>query len=311
MRVLITGAEGFVGQHIFTALTESSFDVCGCYYQGRGAESFIERYRDKLDFLDIKNKDKTEEFIKSACPDAVVHLAAVSFVPEGGKDPYNIIMTNIYGTQNIISGIQSLDKDCHIIFASSGEVYGSPEKGAVITEKSELKPKSLYAITKLTGEYLCLNSDIPAVIFRLFNHTGIGQRTDFVIPSFARQIAEIEARGQSELKVGNLDSYKDFLDIRDVVDAYVKAVKNPAAGVYNICSSRTYRLFDIVQGMIRHSGKDIKITVDPERYRKSKGGDFMAVNEKFSSVYNWHPKIKIDCTYKNLINYFRSKEDIA
>ncbi len=310
MKIFITGAEGFVGRHLFNALSCRNHEVYGGYFIKDGDDSFFKNHDKNLLFLDITKREETIDLVREIGPDAVVHLAAVSFVPDGKKDPYNIILTNIYGTQNIISSVESLQKPCSFLFASSGEIYGSLKTNQIIAETTPAGPKNLYAVTKLTGEYLALQSGINPVILRLFNHTGKGQRTDFVLPSFAKQIASIGRKGPGELRVGNLESFKDFLDIRDVVEAYVKAIEDPVPGIFNVCSGNTCRLYDIVMKMIKSAKAEIKITVDKTRFRKNDGGYFTASNSKFSSAFGWKPVYSIDDTIESLIKYYRYKEDI-
>lgn len=310
MKVFITGAEGFVGRKLFIRLIEHGFDASGSIFEFNENDDFYKNYKKNLFIADITNREEIKGLIDHIRPDIIVHLAAVTFVPHGDKDPQNVILTNIYGTQNLISAAGNL-KNCHIIFASSSEVYGTPREGDLITEETMVKPNSIYAITKLTGEYIIKSSGISSTVLRLFNHTGIGQNPNFVIPNFAKQIVDIERSGRSELLVGNLESYKDFLDIEDIIDAYLSVIKRPSKDIYNICSGRTVKIANLVKLMTDYSIKPISILVDQERYRKGTGCIFNASNEKFRNFYDWQPKINISDTIKYMINYYRSKEDMS
>lgn len=310
MKVLITGAEGFVGSHIIKGLIPEGHELHGIIFP-EGLKVPIQECEYLTPHLiDITDREKTIELMTSLAPDIVVHLAAVSFIPDGDSCTRSMVLTNIYGTHNIISGLKCLSKKCHVIFASSGEVYLHDEKNEVITENSDLGPQSVYAVTKLSSEYLIKGSGLPYTVLRLFNHTGVGQRHDFAIPNFVRQIVmmEKEKKEKYELKVGNLDSYKDFTDIEDIAEAYKAVIAAPSTGTFNICSGRAYKLKDLVNKMIAISPKAIKITIDESRYRAGSGRRFFASNEKFSRLYGWRPKIPIEDTIKKLFDYFRKQE---
>ena len=209
MRVLVTGATGFVGQHLLPRLVDAGMSVVS-----RGME------------LDICDGEALRLDLEAERPDAIVHLAAQSSVAASWQNPAGCFRVNYLGTRNLLDGIESLGLPARVLLIGSADEYETTRPDiAAYRESAPLRPGSPYARTKAAGELLgglAASRGLDVVRVRAFNHTGAGQSERFVASSFAKQIAEI-AEGVREplMQVGNLESVRDFLDVDDVVQAYL------------------------------------------------------------------------------------------
>ena len=197
-----------------------------------------------------------------------------------------------------------------ILIISSMQVYGNAEE-LPITEETPLKPASPYAQAKAEQEELCreyMKKGLKIIIIRSANHTGAGQTDEFVWPSFAKQIAEIEAGKRKELITGNLDVERDFMDVKDIVKAYELAARKCKQGeTYNLCSGKAYNIKKMLETLKSYSEKEIKVTVDSSRVRKKDVPILYGRNDKFCNSTGWKPEIPLEQTLKELLEYWREK----
>ncbi len=302
-RILITGAEGFVGSHLMKILKESlDIIIPACF-------PLLKPKKGKFVSLDIMNIDMVREILKSHNPDIIFHLAAVSSVAKSFFDRPLTYNTNIIGTVNLLEAAQSLGKKIKFIFVSTCEVYGGGEN---LKEDSPIILVNPYAVSKYAGEIICkeyANAGIDAIVLRPFNHTGPGQSDDFVLPSIARQVAEIE-RGKKIplIEVGNTQIKREFMNIMDVVLAYKLALDKCAVGeTYNISSNQSHTLAEAIELFRKYSKTTFDIKIDPLRVRKTDISALVGNGEKFAQVTGWSPKIKFEKTIEDLLNYWRAK----
>jgi GDP-4-dehydro-6-deoxy-D-mannose reductase len=198
-----------------------------------------------------------------------------------------------------------------VLLIGSADQYGTTDSSSEpFTEASPLKPTSVYARSKAEADQLGVtfaDVGLPIVRVRAFNHSGPGQPDSFVLSSFARQIAEIES-GQREpvMRVGNLDSVRDFLDVADVVDAYVRlldAQVEPTA--YNVCSGVGVQLRVLLDALLERSTTQPRIESDPERFRPT---DFSIGDaSRLRAATGWEPTVPIEQTLERLLSYWRQK----
>jgi len=282
-RFLITGASGFVGQHLTPVLHAAFPD----------AEIIAEHF-------DVTEADVVAGAVRRAQPDACIHLAAVTAVADAGRDPDRAWHVNLHGTLNLSRAVLAEAPECHLVFASSSEIYGrSFITGRALDETAVLAPMNSYAATKAATDLALgamVNDGLRVTRLRLFNHTGPGQTDAFAVPAFARQIARIAA-GQQEppLRVGGLESLRDFLDVRDVCNAYVACLRRganlPPGVIMNIASGVPRRIGDILQELLSLSGVDIEVATDAARLRGpeilSASGDAGRARE----LLDWAPSI--------------------
>jgi GDP-4-dehydro-6-deoxy-D-mannose reductase len=270
MRVLVTGAAGFVGRHLVRALARRGDEVFagaleGAPLPGADAELAAARWLP----MDVTDTPSLTAAVARARPDAVVHLAAQSSVGASFGDALGTWEANATGTLRLLHAVGPATR---VLFVSSAEVYGPvPPAEQPIREDRPLRPTNPYAASKAAAEMAAVHAALggvaDAVIARSFNHTGPGQDERFVLPAFARQLAAA-ADGDGVLRVGNLEVRRDFLDVRDVVRAYLLLLDRGARGeAYNVASGQAVSLREVLDEMIALRGVPVRVEVDPARVR--------------------------------------------
>lgn len=311
MNILITGITGFVGSHLseFLLKQNSNDKVFGTYFNEKELANISDvRNQIELYKCDIAAKDQINEVARKSMPDYVYHLAGASSGAE--EDRKKVFSVNVDGTVNLLESLKKTSKNIKILLASTGYVYGNADDKSPLTEKSEVKPMGIYAESKLEMEKQAKNfrkSNLAIFITRAFNHTGPRQSPDFVVPAFAKQIAEIEKKIKKPfLHVGNLEAVRDFLDVRDVIAAYHVIMTQAKSGnIYNIASGRGVKIKDVLEKLLTLASVEIKIRKDVNRLRPAdisySVGSFMKINEEFG----WQPKISFKETLKSTLNFWR------
>jgi GDP-4-dehydro-6-deoxy-D-mannose reductase len=264
--VLITGAGGFVGGHLTAALKANHPDWTQDAPGGAVG-------------VDVTDPDAVGRWIGESQPDMVVHLAAVAAVTASVKDPRLAWRVNLDGVLNVVLALQEYAPAAHLLFVSSAEVYGqSLNTGLPVNEDALLQPVNPYAASKASADILvrqAMAAGLSATVARPFNHTGPGQSEAFVAPNFAAQIARIEAGIQAPvIEVGSLDDERDFLDVADVVSAYLLLLerrREPAApGVFNVASGEPTRIGDVLEQLLSMAKVRIQVNTDPTRLRPAR-----------------------------------------
>jgi len=319
MKVLITGATGFVGSHLIEyCLTKANVKLYGTVFSYHSKDELknIESVKSKIKLLkcDLTNKNDVIRILKEVKPDKIFHLAAQSFVPVSWKDPQNTLFNNIVSELNIFEVLKGMKLDPVIQIAGSSEEYGLVRKEEIpIKESNLLRPLSPYAVSKITQDMLASqyhrSNNLKTVITRAFNHTGPRRDKRFVTSWFAYQIASIEVGLQKPvIKVGNLDSYRDFSDVRDMVRAYWLATEKCKYGEpYNIGSGKTYQIKEVLSMLLSFSKSKIKIEKDPQLMRPSDVPILQCDCRKFKKATGWNPKINFETTLKDILNYWRKE----
>lgn len=300
--ILVTGSEGFVGSHLITTLKESLnkiIPVCHPLLQPR---------RGRYVPLDILRADATRATIKNYKPDIVFHLAAVSSVAKSFTDRPLTYTTNVIGTLNLLEGLKNLNKNASFFFVSTCEIYGG---GQNLAESSPIVLKNPYAVSKYAAELICQDygsENIAWTILRPFNHTGPGQSDDFVLPTIARQVVEIEKEKRAPLiEIGNVEITREFMNVADVIRAYKLAVeKCPGRDIYNIASGRGYTLGQAIKILQQLSKTKFTIRTDPRKMRKVDIPILTGNADKFSRLTGWQPKVEFEKTMEDLLNYWRA-----
>jgi GDP-4-dehydro-6-deoxy-D-mannose reductase len=295
-RLLLTGGQGFVGRYLTAAMAQ------------RRPDWVIDAPRPPTPDgvgLDVTNAEAVAAYIKANQPDIVVHLAAVAAVTTSVKAPRLAWDVNLGGTLNLVLAMQEHAPQAHLLYVSSAEVYGASLKsGAPATEQTLLQPMNPYAASKAAADILVRQAaanGLSATVMRPFNHTGAGQSESFVAPSFATQIARIEAGLQPPvLSVGSLDEERDFLDVHDVVRAYAMALDartSMATGeVFNVASGQAVRIGDLLERLLRQARVPIKVRIDPERLRHASIPKAIGDPAHLRQALNWVPTIDLDTT---------------
>lgn len=259
--LLVTGASGFTGQYLLRAAKKHNF-FCVSLTQNKPDTSH-ETCSDQTLAVNLIDARSVNEVVCRIAPDYVVHLAAVAFVGHGNVADF--YQTNLVGTTNLLDAVSkhapSVKK---ILIASSANVYGNVVD-MPITEKTYPGPVNHYGMSKLCMEMAArLYLELPITIVRPFNYTGPGQATDFLVPKIVRAFAT----KQSAIELGNVDVSRDFSDVRDVVDAYLKILQEPrTAPLFNICTGTAVALKEIIDILSELAGYEIKIKINPKFVR--------------------------------------------
>ncbi len=301
--VLITGGEGFVGSHLIKVLKEVVYEIVPASYP------LLLPKEGKYIPMDILNLEMTKDAFETYQPDIVFHLAAISSVSKSFRDPPRTYSTNIMGTINLLEAAKCLKKNVRFIFVSTCEVYGGGEN---LSETSNIYLKNPYAVSKYAAELVCRNYALDGfdiVILRPFTHTGPGQSKDFVLPTIAIQIAEIEkAQRPPLLELGNIDVKREFMNIQDITNAYTLAIEKCESGnIYNISSNQGHTIRDALEIFKKLSKVKFEVKTDPTKLRKVDIPVLVGNGDKFAIRTGWKQKIKFEKTIEDLLNYWRAK----
>ncbi len=312
MRILITGAGGFVGRHLIAALAalpEAPQIVAGTY--GEEASSLLDV---RAVSLDVTDAERTLAVIQAEQPTHVMHLAGISVISQANRDVRKTWDVNTQGTLNVALAIKGSAPACRLIFCSSAQVYGgSFRSGKPLAEDAPLDPENFYAASKAAADILIgqmTKTGLRAVRLRPFNHTGPGQPPTLAVASFASQIAAIE-RGEQQpvMKVGNLSMRREFLDVRDVVDAYLRTIQRfdslPNGAVFNISSGEAIAVDAILKMLLAMSSKKIETARDPELLRPNDTPITVGNAEAAHRALGWTPRHKVADTLESVLNYYR------
>jgi GDP-4-dehydro-6-deoxy-D-mannose reductase len=247
-------------------------------------------------------------------PDYIFHLAAQSFVPTSFADPWDTLENNIQSQLNLLEAVRKSGREVWFLVIGSNEEYGAPEPDELPqTEQNPLRPNNPYAVSKVGQDFLGLQYHLAygmaVVRLRPFNHTGPGQSPRFVVPAFASQIARIEVGLQEPvIRVGNLATSRDFVDVRDIVWAYHLAITEGAPGeVYNLASGQPQSIQALLETLLSYSGAEIRVERDPERYRPVDVPTVYGSAERFRRRTGWKPQIPFEQTLRDTLAYWREQ----
>ena len=310
MRILVTGAEGFVGGHLLRALAADGDHelIGGCWAPGTDAGARVELPAGVRHIhLDVTSEESVRAAVGKHRPEWVIHLAAQSSVSRSFADPIGTWEVNATGTLRLAEALRDDAEGSRLLVISSAEVYGTvPAEAQPIRESAPLRPATPYGASKAAAELAALQVEasggIEVVVARSFNHAGPGQDERFVFPAMARQLARIRKGGaEPVLRVGNLEVSRDFLDVRDVVRAYVLLMAAGKTGeVYNVCSGEAHTLLTLVQRLIDLSETGARLEVDPERFRPVDIPVLFGDPGKLRAL-GWRPELDLDRTLADLL----------
>jgi len=319
MRYLITGVTGFAGSHLAEYLLSLNEEVYGTV-RWRSQMNNINKFKHKIKLVeaDIRDPVSVQNAINTSEPDFICHLAAQSFVPTSWHAPAETLTTNIIGNLNILEAMRKAKKDAVLMVAGSSEEYGIVHPNEVpIKETNELRAASPYGVSKIAQDKLTIqyhhSYGLKTIVTRAFNHEGPRRGDVFVISNWAKQITEMEnEKRKPVLYVGNLDSSRDFTDVRDVVRAYHLALTKCKYGeVYNVCSGTLYPLQSVLDKLLKLSTiKNIKVEQDPSRLRPSDVQRLVGDCSKFRTQTGWKPEIPFDQTLRDTLDYWREGHSI-
>lgn len=308
MRILIVGAGGFVGYHLVACL------------QSRGHIVYAGVHRTKPEFppgiqpvqLDVMNSGTLHDVMSLIRPEAVVHLAAQSMVPVSWRKPGQTFAVNVLGTINLVEAVAQTVPECKIITVGSGEEYGfTATEETPLTEDHPCRPHNPYALSKFAMGQVALQIarryGLRVIHVRPFNHFGPGQQEGYVVSDFASQIARIEAGLQPPvLRVGDLSPCRDFIDVRDVVEAYVALLEHGTEGeIYNVCSGVARSIREVLDLLLEEAQVPVKVEVDPARIRPAEIPVFVGSAVKLSRATGWRPQRDFAVSLRETLEWWR------
>lgn len=298
-KLFVTGLSGFVGRHLRAWIENSP--VPGW--------TLIDTAR--FDLLDPASLGSA---LQDTRPDAVIHLAGQTFVPESFRDPRGTLEVNLLGTLNLLQSLKQIEFSGSFLYVSSGDIYGQVEEAALPIREDRLPhPRNPYAVSKLSAELLCrqwsYSEGWRIMVARPFNHVGVGQSESFVLASAARQIARIRKGLQAPLlEVGDVDVTRDFLDVGDVVAAYFAILESGKSGeVYNVCSGHERKIRDLIQSMAGLSGIELELVQDAARMRRAEQRRVWGSYDKLRDATGWEPQITIKQTLTTILSDWEAR----
>jgi GDP-4-dehydro-6-deoxy-D-mannose reductase len=309
-KCLVTGCSGFIGSHLADFLIDKRLIVVGTTFPDSGATKHI---REKATFVncDFRDKDNVTEVVRQANPDYVFHLAAQSLVLPSWEDAENTFKANILGTLYLLEAIKNQGINPVIVIACSSAEYGLTSKDEIpIKESKEFRPVSPYGVSKIGTDYLSYLYwkvyDMHIIRIRPFNVTGPRKLFD-ATSDFARGIVEMERGYKQSLQVGNLESVRDILDIRDAVRAmWLLAERGIPGEVYNICSGKGYRIAQILEQLISLSKVKVDVCRSNNKLRPLDESVYIGDNSKLCNL-GWKQEIPLEQTLRDTLNYWRNE----
>ena len=308
-KVLITGIAGFIGSHLSDFLLNNGFSVYGIYYEPKVSLNFFDD-RVKIYECDIRDKGKLRNIIKDVNPSMIFHLAAQSYPVVSWEKPQETIEVNVIGTINLFETIKELNIDPIVLVACSSAEYGFVNSDEVpIKENRILKPLHPYGVSKVAQELLGYqyfkNDSIKSIMVRIFNTTGPRKIND-VCSDFTKKIVEIEMGKRHFLDVGNLESKRAIMDVRDLVNGLFLLIQNGDFGeVYNISSDKVYRIGDLLEIMKKKSKRDFEVRQNSVLMRPTDEPIIFGDSSKLKEIIGWEQKISIERTIEDMLNFWR------
>lgn len=293
MKLLLTGATGFVGRHFTQQMPATPLD---------GSDG---------NPVELTDRAAVVQAVDAVKPDAVIHMAAQAFVPDSFDDPHATFQTNVLGTLNLLFALKKTGFKGRVVYVGSAEVYGRVREQALpIREEQAIRPRNPYAASKAAAEALAYQwsqtGGFEVVLTRPFNHAGPGQSDRFVVSQFARQVAEIKNGSRpAVLEVGDIDVTRDFSDVRDVVRAYRLLLERGRSGeAYNICSGTESNVREILNQLLALAGVEAEIRVQRDRLRPDEQRRMVGSRDKIEAETGWAPQISLATTLADTLAYW-------
>jgi len=314
VQVLVTGAGGFVGNHLLTFLRDQpDMQLHGTLSHAQSEHPLFAGWA-QPHVLDLRDPSAVAHLLEVVRPDRIYHLAGQAYVPRSFEAPWETIENNVRGQLNLLQTIHDLHLETRILVAGSAEMYGAAQPADLpLKETQPFAPSSPYSVSKITQDMLALQYFTSYGLFtvrvRAFNHIGPGQNSRFAVSSFAAQIGRIEL-GQSEpiVYVGNLSAERDFTDVRDIVRAYVMALEQgPAGAVYNVCSGTAYSMQTILDQLVALSTHPIEIRTAADRFRPVEIPRLVGDYSRLRQHTGWQPQISLEQTLQDVLTDWRQR----
>jgi GDP-4-dehydro-6-deoxy-D-mannose reductase len=305
MKALVTGAAGFVGRHLVALLHAEGDEVVALDQSATPGDAGAP--------LDVTDAEAVARAVDAAAPDVVFHLAARSHVGDSWGDDDELDRVNVGGTRAVVDACRETAV-ARVVVVGSAEQYGAvPPDHSPIGEDTVQAPLSPYGRSKRDAEVVALGAwrddGVPVVCVRAFNHTGPGQSPAFFVPGFASRIAAAEHGSDDEIDVGNLESVRDFTDVRDVVRAYRLLAHHGTAGeAYNVCSGEGVRVAELAARLLARADRPLRMRVDPDLVRPVEVPVFVGDPTKLMARTGWSRTFPLDRTLDDVLAAARAAE---
>jgi GDP-4-dehydro-6-deoxy-D-mannose reductase len=317
-KFLITGFSGFVSSHFLKYLEDNTIRSSILGIDLNPPEFQFDQYHNlKCSFkkVNMLEKNAIKELFCNFAPDYILHFASFSSVGFSWKNPTLSFTNNTNLFLNLLEEVRAAGVNCRIISIGSSEEYGNVDpKNLPLKENQVLNPLSPYAVARVAQEHLSkLYSSgygLDIIMTRSFNHLGPGQKPNFVISSFAKQMVEMKNKGltKGHLKTGDINIIRDFLDVRDVVRAYYFLLKYGKRGeIYNICSGKGTSIKEIIDMMANILGLDIKIRINEDLIRPNDNKIIIGDNNKIRREIGWQRKIPLGQSLRDVLEYWKNE----
>jgi len=314
-KVLVTGASGFAGQHLVDCLKQD-YEVIGL----ASPRASLPSQHGIIYFkVDITDSEAVDAIVSAQRPEFIIHLAAQT--TGWFQNPRQIFDINLTGTINLYESVVTLKNkdgyDPKILYISSSEVYGKTTNPKLIDEDAPFFPVNHYASSKAAADRVSYDysqsNKLDILILRAFTHTGPGKKQGSFVSDMASQIVHLERDpSDNEMYVGNLDAIRDYLDVRDMVNAYKLTLKAdlPRGTALNVCSGTGVKVRDILDIMIKLAKKEIVVKTDPGRMRPSDVPVFIGDNSKLVLATGWKRSIQLADTLNEALEYWRKSTEV-
>jgi GDP-4-dehydro-6-deoxy-D-mannose reductase len=296
VRVLITGAAGFVGRHLSMKLRQA------------GAEMTCTDLPDH----DVRNLPAMTELLRTHRPDVIYHLAAQSRVRDSRQRPHETWDINVGGTVSVLEAVRQALADCRVVVLSSASVYGTSHGDGLLREADLLRPLSPYASSKAAAELAtqsyARDFGLSVTLARPFNLIGPMQSLDYVIPSLLARVNQAMADGCDRLVIESSDAVRDFVDVRDAVVALTEIAAHGQPGeIYNVCSGNGTRIAEVAELIIQIMGGELTVVAAPDPARNQDRSSIVGDPAKLLGVSAWRVSIPLDQTLTDLATRFLAR----
>lgn len=296
MRALVSGDQGFVGRHLTFLLAQSGYDVAGFDVQSG---------------QDVRDYEQVHATVEALQPDVVFHLAAQGYVAESVTDPLRAYAINVMGTVHVLEALRQTGCGARVVLAGTSEEYGY-DHTSVITESTAPHPSTPYGATKLAATHAGLvwheRYGLPVMVTRAFNHTGPGQSPAYAVSAFARRVVRVEKGLDVQVTHGDLSSWRDFSDVRDVVRAYLTVAESGTPGeVYNVAAGQSVQMQDVMDFLAELSDHEITPRLDASLFRPSKEPHRFVAGARKIEALGWKREITLIDTLRDLLADWRGK----
>ena len=291
MRVLVTGATGFVGHHLVDHLAAAGDEVV-------------------ISEAEITDPEVLEADFCDGGLDAVYHLAAQADVHASFADPAGTVRVNVEGTLNVLDAAHRSGAR-RVVVVSSADVYGRVDPSSLpVGETAPLRPVTPYGASKAAAEMLCVQAGmgrgLDVIRARAFNHLGPGQSDRFIASALASRIAANERTGAEVVSVGNLQTRRDFTDVRDVVRAYrLLAARGASGEAYNVCRGVSFDIGELAEALIARASHPMRLAADDELLRPVDVPEIRGDPGKLHDTTGWRPEVPLEQTLDDLLDYWR------